>query len=308
MEGQIYLITNKINGKKYVGQTYNYRMRKNKYVKFGYLKRFQEHLQKKNQTKYLSIDILKFGKSNFDIDLITICNPSLTNDLETALIEYFETLHPNGYNGNKGGGSFSPCEDTKKNISNTLKKYYSDDNIKKRHSQVHKNKFIKINKKDIENIEIASIKEKGSYKIIYMHIKYLNSNERIRRRYGGIHIDYEDSLERCKKDALELLKNDDTKLILNIDQNERENNIHKKKMLKLDGNVVKIQLRIHKMRNLKMTSVYVMTDKMKNWKNESIRFVFGGKKIPFEISYEKAIEFVNRIKNENAIIEDNANY
>lgn len=91
----VYIHTNKINGKKYIGQTCRskpeYRWNKNG---SGYYRQ-----------PYFYGEILEYGWSNFDTEII---GSNLTldeaNDLEKSLIEKFETTNKDkGYNINSGG-------------------------------------------------------------------------------------------------------------------------------------------------------------------------------------------------------------
>lgn len=88
--GIIYKITNKINFKSYVGQT-------TKSIK----KRLISH---KNENKHISHSLNKYGIDNFIIEEIASSFDLETlNKLETYFINFFETLHPKGYNHNMGG-------------------------------------------------------------------------------------------------------------------------------------------------------------------------------------------------------------
>ena len=87
----IYCITNKINGKQYVGQT----------VRTAE-ERFKEHCRDKKM--YISQAIRKYGKENFLVE--TIDSALLIDDLnekEIYWIEEFKTKKPNGYNLCDGG-------------------------------------------------------------------------------------------------------------------------------------------------------------------------------------------------------------
>lgn len=96
---QIYLITNTINNRKYIGQVIKHR---------GYLTRYQEHLNaaKYSNTKMLTNAINKYGKENFSLELIEDNIPeSLIDEKEIFYINHYNTFYMNecGYNMTKGG-------------------------------------------------------------------------------------------------------------------------------------------------------------------------------------------------------------
>ena len=94
MNYYIYLITNKINNKKYIGQTINYK------------KRIQEHICGRNNKQNSMIDkaIKKYGKDNFEFSKIDIAHSSSDADiLERSYIQKYKSLKPNGYNILLGG-------------------------------------------------------------------------------------------------------------------------------------------------------------------------------------------------------------
>ena len=114
MEKYIYKITNKINGKSYIGQTTDYQ------------RRFREHRNKgygeePNKPLYNAFD--KYGIDNFDFEVIEDLTENY-NEREKYWIQYYNTLLPNGYNIEPGGeepplniGEKSPyAEHTKQQI------------------------------------------------------------------------------------------------------------------------------------------------------------------------------------------------
>lgn len=93
MEKYIYKITNKINGKSYIGQTTDYQ------------RRFREHRNKgygeePNKPLYNAFD--KYGINNFDFEVIEDLTENY-NEREKYWIQYYNTLLPNGYNIEPGG-------------------------------------------------------------------------------------------------------------------------------------------------------------------------------------------------------------
>ena len=81
--GEIYIISNKINGKQYVGQTLNYYSngRKN-----GSKKRFQKHisnaLNHKDECRLISQAIRKYGQENFELEVLDKCEMNMLNEYE----------------------------------------------------------------------------------------------------------------------------------------------------------------------------------------------------------------------------------
>ena len=98
--GKIYCYTNKINGKKYIGQTIH-----------NDNKRFSEHKYCiKNYTNEEDPSIFhkagrKYGYENFEIEILVdnISSPDLLNQLEKDFILWYDTRIPNGYNVASGG-------------------------------------------------------------------------------------------------------------------------------------------------------------------------------------------------------------
>jgi hypothetical protein len=110
--GHIYIITNIITNKQYVGQTLSHRKNHNKYRPFGYQGRFKDHLSealcntKKKQCNYLNNSIREYGKDIFKVELITECSKDDIDIMEQKYIKEYNTLYPNGYNLTIGGKVF----------------------------------------------------------------------------------------------------------------------------------------------------------------------------------------------------------
>lgn len=87
----IYKITNNINGKIYIGQSNNIQ------------RRFSEH-QNRGATSRILVDIAiqRYGKENFNFEIIEECSIEQLNQKETYWITYFNSIE-NGYNCSVGG-------------------------------------------------------------------------------------------------------------------------------------------------------------------------------------------------------------
>jgi hypothetical protein len=107
--GQIYIITNKLNNKQYVGQTLSHRKNRNKYIPFGFIKRFNDHISeaicntKKKQCWYLNNAIRKNDINVWEVKLLKECPILELDNLEQHYIIEYNTLYPNGYNLTCGG-------------------------------------------------------------------------------------------------------------------------------------------------------------------------------------------------------------
>lgn len=83
-----------VNGKQYVGQTSR-----------TLEQRWREHCSKSSQCTYLHHAIKKYGKENFKVEQIDIALDQEELDYkESQYIKCYNTLAPNGYNLDTGGG------------------------------------------------------------------------------------------------------------------------------------------------------------------------------------------------------------
>ena len=92
----IYIITNLLNGKSYVGSSRNIE------------ERFRRHRHPANNTKLqIQKDILKYGVDNFEFGVLLKCPEDMLDVWERDMINLFNT-YEDGYNESQGGekGSF----------------------------------------------------------------------------------------------------------------------------------------------------------------------------------------------------------
>lgn len=90
MKGIIYKITNKVNGKSYIGQT-----------RYTIEFRWRQHQHKKDNT-YFHNAIHKYGIENFSIEVLEECDTKDLNSREIFYIAKYDTFN-NGYNLTIGG-------------------------------------------------------------------------------------------------------------------------------------------------------------------------------------------------------------
>lgn len=135
-QGWIYCITNKINGKKYIGQTTDFETRK------------RHHFLRNSTCSYLKRAMNKYGKENFEmLPILTfnainkeICTDVLKK-LEVLYIKKFDTFNPKkGYNLTAGGegNSYIRTEEVKRKISESLKgRHPSEETLEKYRQNSH---------------------------------------------------------------------------------------------------------------------------------------------------------------------------
>lgn len=114
--GTIYLITNRINGKQYIGQT----------VQPLAARRRQYRYCAKGGKTAINRAFRKYGEQNFtfrELSRVALFDGmDLINKLEADAIVIWNTLVPGGYNLDSGGGNYRARHpDTKRKISNALK-------------------------------------------------------------------------------------------------------------------------------------------------------------------------------------------
>jgi group I intron endonuclease len=127
--GVIYVIRNKINGKKYIGQAVSY---SSKGKIHGSLSRWKSHvnsaLSNICECRYLENAIRKYGSDNFTVNDILECGIHELNSFEDEYIQEYNTLAPNGYNLMTGGGNGRRHHEiTKQKMSESRKKLYLED-------------------------------------------------------------------------------------------------------------------------------------------------------------------------------------
>ena len=113
--GFIYCITNKLNLKRYIGQT----------IEKNIQTRWTGHFKKGSNCRYLKHALIKYGKANFNFEVVLTCEDTDLDRHEAEYMEKYNTLVPNGYNLRAAGNHGSHNEETKRKIGETVKEYYS---------------------------------------------------------------------------------------------------------------------------------------------------------------------------------------
>lgn len=195
---QIYCITNKINGKKYIGYSKNY------------IKRCETHLSKKGCAILLRQAIEKYNRCNFLIEMIYESSDiEEIKQKEIYYIQEYNSFSPNGYNiaiGGTGGDttSFNPrkeeiIEKRIKSIKERYKKYGSPlKGIKKPHRS----------KEYCDNISNAKLGEKnGMFGKTTSNEQKKIASEMCKKRKGKLNPNYGKSCsDRHKRKTSESMK------------------------------------------------------------------------------------------------------
>ena len=125
---QAYLVTNKVNGKQYIGVT----------VK-GIRRRWQGHIDSARLGAKIGIDgaIGVYGLESFMVEWIASAKSQEDLfELEKLLIAQHSTKGPNGYNMTDGGRGCAPTEEQKRRLSLLNKKPLSPERMAKLRPQV----------------------------------------------------------------------------------------------------------------------------------------------------------------------------
>ena len=133
MIGEIYLIENKINNHKYIGQTTQ-----------GYLHRFKQHLQESQygDTSILHNAIRKWGEDNFKVEVIETCDVNQLDEREIYWISFYNTYKSKDhYNMTSGGEGYLLSDEIKDKISDAMKKVPRGEKWEKTMSDAMKKKI-----------------------------------------------------------------------------------------------------------------------------------------------------------------------
>jgi len=139
----IYKITNRLNGKSYVGQSIHIE------------RRWSEHMRPSTDS-LISRAIKKCGKENFDFQVLCECLEEDLNSLEEYYIKKYNTVVPDGYNVLKSDGStrthftlYMP-EELETIISEIINTDTPFSIIARKHN-LSRRTIIRINKGDVHN-------------------------------------------------------------------------------------------------------------------------------------------------------------
>lgn len=121
--GRVYLVTNLVNGKRYVGQTV-----------LPLSQRWKKHCGAYSGCHALAAAIRKYGEHSFSIAEIAVAHSAAElNDLEAALVVEYRSMWPYGYNLKAGGGSIGKMsEATRERMKVATAASWQDDEYRSR--------------------------------------------------------------------------------------------------------------------------------------------------------------------------------
>ena len=137
--GVIYKATNILNGKSYIGQTKNFKIRQ------------AQHLKAKDDYSFHRA-LRKYGSESFEWSILEECSNDLLDDKEIYWISYYNT-YENGYNMTKGGDHADALVDWRKNNPDKVKENAL--NGLKYANEYHKNH------REEHLKQLASVRQKG---------------------------------------------------------------------------------------------------------------------------------------------------
>lgn len=131
-QGWIYTITNKVNGKQYVGQTIDFKRRqKQHFCETESCPLLRKAFEKYGREQFEMLPILTFSAINEEVRRVIL------NELEQYYIKRLNTYN-NGYNTTKGGTGqqgHSPSEEIKTKIKERNVEWWSKEENKKKHQK-----------------------------------------------------------------------------------------------------------------------------------------------------------------------------
>lgn len=140
MDCGIYKITNKVNGKSYIGQSVQIK------------ERIKQHFRGHSQG-YIGKALLRHGAENFDVSVVIYCEEHDLDYYEREFIKFYNTFGSGGYNLTCGGhNQHRVSEETGKKISKAMKAAWSDEHTRSK-------MLSKVQSEDVRERRIKSLKE-----------------------------------------------------------------------------------------------------------------------------------------------------
>ena len=139
----IYKITNKLNGKVYIGQSVDIDTR------------WRQHINAKDNYAIHNA-IKKYGKENFKFEVLLECPEDMLDVWERDVIALYDCISPNGYNLTEGGEGHHLSEETRLKMSEAKKGIHLSEETRLKMSESKKGRIS--NRKGVPCSEETKIK------------------------------------------------------------------------------------------------------------------------------------------------------
>ncbi len=167
----IYKLTNKINGKIYIGKSVNL---------YNRIKQHRSYKKQLLNKQYIHKAIIKYGTENFDVEILhyyDVCsNNSELIALETAFIDEYKSLNKfGGYNIHLISSYENRCkskEKTKRKISKSL--IGNKRNLNHKHTKESKNQISKSLIKTLSSSVVRNKMKSRNYSYLFKSINQIN--------------------------------------------------------------------------------------------------------------------------------------
>lgn len=196
----IYSLTNKINGKRYIGQT-------TRSVEW----RWNQHRKHVNSVHFPIYHALrKHGCDSFEVEVLAIaCSVECLNHLEPLFIAAYNTLVPYGYNLDGGGKNNTVHPDTIAKMSAVRRGRSKTPEHRAKIGAAHKGRKLSLERRARQSSTIrgreVTVEE---YREIYKE-RHSRKPKRTRCKKGHVLGDLDRTLKRCRACNLEYQRNYD---------------------------------------------------------------------------------------------------
>jgi group I intron endonuclease len=201
-KGEIYMVTCAVTAKKYIGQAVCQMRCGNTFIDHGTDRRWKKHiydaLSGSKRCRALNSAIVKYGKHNFTVKTIKVCDEHQLNYYETKYIRQYNTVAPDGYNLRAIGGSKGRhCQETIEKIK-VAKSGSNNHMYGKHHSDFSKQKISNSNTGKVRSSKqrqnISASKRTFQHQNLPMYVYYAKN-----RNSEGYIIKYHPKLQVTKK-------------------------------------------------------------------------------------------------------------
>lgn len=230
VRGHIYHIRRKSNPSDgYVGQTktHQWRTAQNKWVLYGYMERYKQHIinannpnKEKLKCRYLYNAICKYRSSDFEISLLEECSIAELDEREVYWIKTLNTLAPNGYNLESGGNKNKWASEETREKQRESKRLYNESEAGKLFNRENTKRLGAFNTVNNDNKKITKYADRAIDRIrvvysppesivyIYIYCDGKSKRNKVRMRC----VVYDDAAKTRIRNLIGEIRNENTKI------------------------------------------------------------------------------------------------